>query len=91
MRKIFKVAFFLMLISSFAFSKEVVVKDVLDREIKVNLPAKRIILGFYYTDFLAVGGAKAFDKVVGFVKDGWAVYAKNSYEFYAQFIPRIKI
>lgn len=90
MRKIFKVAFFLMLISSFAFSKEVVVKDVLDREVKLNLPLKRIILGFYYTDFLAVGGAKAFDKVAGFVKDGWAVYAKNSYEFYAQFIPRIK-
>ncbi|EAJ7529228.1 periplasmic binding protein [Campylobacter jejuni subsp. doylei] len=71
-------------------AKEVVIKDILDREVKVDLPAKRIVLGFYYTDFLAVGGIEAFDKVVGFVKDGWAVYAKNSYEFYAQFIPRIK-
>ena len=32
MQKIFKVALFLMLISSFSFSKEVILKDVLDRE-----------------------------------------------------------
>ena len=37
------------------------IKDVLGREVKVDVPAKRIMLGFYYTDFLAVGGEKALD------------------------------
>ena len=85
-----RILFYIITLIACLNAKEVVIKDILDREVKVDLPAKRIVLGFYYTDFLAVGGIEAFDKVVGFVKDGWAVYAKNSYEFYAQFIPRIK-
>ena len=85
-----KVLFYFLSLIVCLNAKEVAIKDVLDREVRVDLPAKRIVLGFYYTDFLAVGGIEAFGKVVGFVKDGWAVYAKNSYEFYAQFIPRIK-
>ena len=39
------------------------IKDVLGREVKVDVPAKRIMLGFYYTDYLAVGGEKALDNV----------------------------
>lgn len=89
MQKIFKVAFFLMLISSFAFSKEVVVKDVLDREVKVNLPVKRIALGFYYTDYLAVGGVKALDKVVGFSKAVWTDWTPDSWEVYKKAIPQL--
>ena len=44
------------------------VKTIKDsrREVKVDVPAKRIMLGFYYTDYLAVGGEKALDNVVGF-------------------------
>ena len=29
------------------------IKDVLGREVKVDVPAKRIMLGFYYTDYLS--------------------------------------
>lgn len=73
-----------------SFAKEIILKDVLNREVKVNLPAKRIILGFYFTDFLAVGGEQVFEKVVGIVKDAWAVYASKNYDLYTQKIPRIK-
>ncbi|MCR2107937.1 ABC transporter substrate-binding protein [Campylobacter upsaliensis] len=89
MRKIFKVALFLMLVSSFSFSKEVILKDVLDREVKLNLPAKRIALGFYYTDFLAVGGVKALDKVVGFSKAVWTDWTPASWELYSKTLPQL--
>ncbi|HEC1580275.1 TPA: ABC transporter substrate-binding protein [Campylobacter upsaliensis] len=89
MRKIFKVALFLMLISSFSFSKEVILKDVLDREVKLNLPVKRIALGFYYTDFLAVGGVKALDKVVGFSKAVWTDWTPASWELYSKTLPKL--
>ncbi|TQR30970.1 iron ABC transporter substrate-binding protein [Campylobacter sp. MIT 99-7217] len=94
MIKIFKILFFLVAVFAtflnYSLAKEVVIKDLLNREVKINLPAKRIVIGFYYTDFLAVGGAKAFDNVVGFVKDAWAVYMPPSYERYSKIIPRLK-
>lgn len=89
MRKIFKIALFLMLVSSFSFSKEVILKDVLDREVKLNLPAKRIALGFYYTDFLAVGGVKSLDKVVGFSKAVWTDWTPASWELYSKTLPQL--
>ena len=89
MQKIFKVALFLMLISSFSFSKEVILKDVLDREVKLNLPVKRIALGFYYTDFLAVGGVKALGKVVGFSKTVWTDWTPASWELYSKTLPQL--
>ncbi|EHE0558914.1 ABC transporter substrate-binding protein [Campylobacter upsaliensis] len=89
MRKIFKIALFLMLVSSFSFSKEVILKDVLDREVKLNLPIKRIALGFYYTDFLAVGGVKALDKVVGFSKAVWTDWTPASWELYSKTLPQL--
>ncbi|EAI6710575.1 iron ABC transporter substrate-binding protein [Campylobacter upsaliensis] len=89
MRKIFKVALFLMLITSFSFSKELIVKDVLDREVKLNLPLKRIALGFYYTDFLAVGGTNSLDKVVGFSKAVWTDWTPASWEVYKKALPKL--
>ncbi|RAX57710.1 iron ABC transporter substrate-binding protein [Helicobacter monodelphidis] len=86
--------FLSLLISMIAFlgiihAKEITIKDVAGREVKVNLPAKRIVLGFYYTDFLAVGGTKAFDNVVGFSKAVWTDWTPTSWEVYSKAIPRL--
>lgn len=48
------------------------ITDVIGREVKADLPAKRILLGFYFEDFMAVGGAEAYDAVVGLSRDAWA-------------------
>lgn len=48
------------------------ITDVIGREVEVDLPAKRIVLGMYYEDFMAVGTAAAYDNVVGISKDVWA-------------------
>ena len=62
------IATILGLTASFANADPVKVKDILDREVTVDLPAKRVVLGFYYQDYMAVGGNKALDNVVGFLR-----------------------
>ena len=52
-----------------------VIKDVLGRSVKVDLPAKRVLLGFYIEDYLAVGGDKAFDRLAG-LSLGWFVKSR---------------
>lgn len=47
------------------------VTDVLGREVVVPSPARRILLGFYFEDFLAIGGPEAMDRVVGISKAAW--------------------
>ena len=78
-----------LLTANLALSKEAVLTDVLGREVKVNLPAKRIALGFYYTDFLAVGGVKALDNVVGFSKAVWTDWTPSSWEVYSKALPKL--
>lgn len=78
------------LAASFAAQAEVkTVKDVLGREVQVDVPAKRIMLGFYYTDFLAVGGEKALDNVVGFSKAVWTDWTPTSWEVYSKALPKL--
>ncbi|ECP8551277.1 ABC transporter substrate-binding protein [Campylobacter jejuni] len=75
--------------ANLTLAKEIVVKDVLDREVKLNLPAKRIALGFYYTDFLAVGGVKSLDNVVGFSKAVWTDWTPASWELDSKTLPQL--
>lgn len=75
--------------SGFVLAKEEIIVDALGREVKVNLPAKRIALGFYYTDYLAVGGTKALDNVVGFSKAVWTDWTPASWEVYSKALPRL--
>lgn len=64
------------------------VKDILDREVTVDLPAKRVVLGFYYQDYMAVGGDKALDNVVGFSKKVWSL-APASWELFIKAVPKL--
>lgn len=45
--------------------------DVIGREVTADLPAKRVVLGFYFEDYMAIGGEKAFDHVVGLSREAW--------------------
>lgn len=73
-----------------ALAKTETVTDILGREVNVELPAKRVLLGFYYTDYLAIGGVKAFDDVVGFSKDVWTVWTPQSWHMYVQAMPQLE-
>ena len=54
-----------------ATAAERTITDVIGREVKVDLPAKRVVLGFYFEDYMAVGGEKAYDSVVGISREAW--------------------
>ncbi|MBM3533232.1 MAG: iron ABC transporter substrate-binding protein [Alphaproteobacteria bacterium] len=56
------------------------VTDVIGREVTVALPAKRIMLGFYFEDFLAVGGPEAMNRVVGISKAAWKDWRPQNWE-----------
>ena len=44
----------------FAQAEIKTIKDVLGREVKVDVPVKRAVLAFYYPDYIAVTGADKF-------------------------------
>ncbi|WCK03066.1 ABC transporter substrate-binding protein [Agrobacterium tumefaciens] len=50
---------------------EKTITDVIGREVKVDIPAKRVVLGSYFEDYMAVGGEKAYDSVVGISLEAW--------------------
>lgn len=75
--------------ATFASGHEIEVTDVLGRKVKISTHSKRIVLGFYYTDFLAVGGVKALDRVVGFSKAVWTDWTPTSWEVYSKAVPRL--
>ena len=83
------IATILGLTAGFANADPVKVKDILDREVTVDLPAKRVVLGFYYQDYMAVGGDKALDNVVGFSKKVWSSWTPASWELFSKAVPKL--
>ncbi|WP_349922119.1 ABC transporter substrate-binding protein [Aeromonas veronii] len=51
------------------------VEDVMGRKVSLTLPAKRIVLGFYPEDYLAVAGEGGADRLVG-MSLGWFVKSR---------------
>jgi len=58
-----------------AWAAPATIEDVLGRKITLELPAKRVLLGFYIEDYFAVGGDRAFDRLVG-LSLGWFVKSR---------------
>ena len=61
----------LVVFGSPVMAEERTITDVIGREVKVDLPAKRVVLGFYFEDYMAVGGEAAYDSVVGISRNAW--------------------
>ncbi len=58
-------------VSTTARSEPREITDVIGRKVTVDLPAQRVVLGFYFEDYMAVGGETAFDHVVGLSREAW--------------------
>lgn len=65
------------------------VTDVRGREVKVNVPAERIVLGFYYPDYIAAAGAENFSRVVGISREFWEKFNPGSWALYSGKIPQL--
>lgn len=70
-------------------AKPVEVTDILNRKVTVDLPAKRVVLGFYYQDYMAVGGKDALNNVVGFSKEVWSGWAPASWDLFRKAVPKL--
>ncbi len=79
----------LLLAGTAAHAKPVQITDVAGRNVTVDLPAKRIVLGFYYQDYMAIGGKNALDNVVGFSKAVWSDWAPPSWAAFSKAVPKL--
>lgn len=73
-----------------AHAKVETINDVLGRQVEVDVPAKRVILGFYAEDYMAIGTEKAFDNVVGLSLDNWKGSRPANWALYANYRPSLK-
>ncbi|AEF55204.1 ABC transporter substrate-binding protein [Marinomonas posidonica] len=73
-----------------AQAKVTVIDDVLGRQVEVDVPAKRVVLGFYAEDYMAIGTEKAFDHVVGLSRDTWEGWRPASWNLYTNYRPSLK-
>lgn len=78
-----------MLIPLSAAQAQVSTVDVLGRTVTLPEPAKRVVLSFYYEDFLAITGPGAIDKVVGLSRSPWKDWRPRQYQAYLNAMPQI--
>jgi len=65
------------------------INDVLGRDVQVDVPAKRVVLGFYYPDYIAATGAENFGQVVGISREFWEDFNPGSWALYNQKLPNL--
>ena len=63
------------------------IMDALGRPVALRAPAERIVLGFNYEEFTAIGGVDGWKRVVGFDRKQWAVNQPSLWARYQQAIP----
>lgn len=77
-------------LSAYSAQAEVrTIEDVLGREVSIDVPAQRVILGFYAEDYVAIGSTQALDHVVGISKDTWKAWRPSSWNQYIRVRPEL--
>jgi len=65
------------------------VTDTEGREVMIHTPVERVLLGFYFEDFYAIVGPKAFDRVVAISRPVWEGWRNLQWAAYVTHEPRI--
>lgn len=63
------------------------ITDAIGRTVTLKAPAERIVLGFNYEEFTAIGGAAAWRRVVGWDRKQWATNRPSLWSRYQKVIP----
>lgn len=87
MKKAF--ACILLALAPLAFA-DITVTDVKGRSVTVSGVPERVVLGFYYEDYLAVAGPGAADKLVGLSLSTWRDWRPRQFALYEKALPRLK-
>ena len=91
---IYSILIVLMLISCSKEEKiiseeQVIITDVMNREVMIPSHAKRIIIGDHYWETFIVGGDNVFDDIVGWSATTWVKWRNSIYLEFAKKIPRL--
>lgn len=73
-----------------ARAQPLTITDALNRKVIVDVPAKRVVLGFNFEDFTAIAGTDGWKRVVGISKNPWAGWRPANWARYQQVIPALK-
>ena len=73
-----------------AWAGNITLTDTMGRTVEVPEDPQRILLGFYFEDFMAVAGPEAYDRVVAISKDAWEGWRNLQWQTYAAVIPRLE-
>ncbi|MCB6178981.1 ABC transporter substrate-binding protein [Rhodobacter sp. Har01] len=68
---------------------EVTLTDLKGREVTLPETPDRVLLGFYYEDFIAITGPGGIDKVVAISRGPWAEWRPMQWEAYKAVFPQI--
>lgn len=66
------------------------VTDTEGREVMIHTPVNRVLLGFYFEDFQAIVGPKAFDRVVAISRPVWEGWRNLQWKAYTAHEPKIE-
>lgn len=64
--------------------------DLEGRQVSLPAPARRVLLGFNYEDFLAIVGPGAIDRVVALSRSPWRDWRPKQYAAYAAALPALE-
>ncbi len=78
-----------LLASGASFAEVITLNDAAGRDVKVDVPVKRAVLGFYFEDYMAVGGEKAYDHVVGISREAWRGKVPANWNMYVNHRPSL--
>ncbi|MDT8327606.1 MAG: ABC transporter substrate-binding protein [Roseovarius sp.] len=73
-----------------AWADNITLTDTMGRTVEVPENPQRMLLGFYFEDFMAVAGPDAYDRVVAISKDTWEGWRTLQWQTYAAVIPRLE-
>ena len=65
------------------------IADAIGRTVPVAAPPERIVVGFNFEEFTAVGGVAAWGKVVGMSKTLWSEWRPSIFKRYSAVIPNL--
>lgn len=73
-----------------AWAENITITDTMNRVVEIPEDPQRILLGFYFEDFMAVAGPEGYDRVVAISKDTWAGWRNLQWQTYAAALPRLE-
>jgi iron complex transport system substrate-binding protein len=89
MKKRLVSAFFCLLAMTATAFADITVTDVKGRTVTVPKVPERIVLSFYYEDYLAIAGPGALDKVVALSLSTWKDWRPNQFAAYEKALPKL--